>query len=178
MYHIVCNLVAHGTLRTVYCIFSALHTTHTTRSIAHCKIYCHCTLHSELYKPCPLTTPHSALCSLRIVLLHALHTGHCANKLLSACGQRRKLNQGGCEVDGQQCWSPHCYRATPLKGGALAHRASFFLLFPLVPVFAPTSQNNWSTFSPCLRIWPILCTQFMTMAMVVVGSGGTDILCC
>ena len=29
-----------------------------------------------------------------------------------------------------------------------------------------------------LRIWPILCTRFMTMARVVVGSGGSDNLCC
>ena len=29
-----------------------------------------------------------------------------------------------------------------------------------VPVFAPPHQTIWSTFSPCLRMWPILCTQF------------------
>ena len=42
----------------------------------------------------------------------------------------------------------------------------------------PTSPNNLESFSPCLRIWPILCTQFMTTARVVVGSGRSDILCC
>ena len=39
----------------------------------------------------------------------------------------------------------------------------------------PPHQTIWSTFSPCLRIWPILCTQFLTMARVVVGSGGSDL---
>ena len=64
-------------------------------------------------------------------------------------------------------------------GGVLARRASFFDHSPPVPVFAPTSPNNvQSTFSPCLRIRPIICTQFMTMARVMVGSGGSDILCC
>ena len=42
----------------------------------------------------------------------------------------------------------------------------------------PPHQTIWGTFSPCLRIRPILCTRFMTMARVVVGSGGCDILCC
>ena len=59
--------------------------------------------------------------------------------------------------------------------GAL--RASFFFYHsPPMPVFAPPHQTAWSTFLPCLRIWPVLCTQFMTMARVVVGSGGNDIL--
>ena len=56
--------------------------------------------------------------------------------------------------------------------------ASLFDCSPLVPVFAPPHQTICSTFSPCLRIWPILCTQCMTLARVVVGSGGGDILCC
>ena len=59
-----------------------------------------------------------------------------------------------------------------------ARRASFFYHSPPVPVFAPPHQTIWRTFSPCLRIWPILCMQFMTMARNVVGSGGSDILCC
>ena len=42
----------------------------------------------------------------------------------------------------------------------------------------PLQQTIWSTFSPCLRLWPILCTQFMMMARLVIGSGGSDILCC
>ena len=54
----------------------------------------------------------------------------------------------------------------------------FFNHSPPVPVFAPHHQTIWCTFSLCLRIWPILCTQFMAMAMVVVGSGGCDISCC
>ena len=52
-----------------------------------------------------------------------------------------------------------------------AGRASFFYHSPPVPVFAPPHQTIWSTFSPCLRMWPILCTQFMMIARVVVGSG-------
>ena len=38
----------------------------------------------------------------------------------------------------------------------------------------PTSPNNLEY----LLAVSILCTQFMTMARVVVGSGGSDILCC
>ena len=49
-----------------------------------------------------------------------------------------------------------------------ARRACCFDHSPPVPVFAPLLQTIWSTFSPCLRIWPILCTQFMMMARVVV----------
>ena len=41
-----------------------------------------------------------------------------------------------------------------------------------MPVFAPPHQTIWSTFSPCLRIWPILCTQFMMMASLVVEVVG------
>ena len=55
------------------------------------------------------------------------------------------------------------------------HRASFFDHSPLVPVLPPPHQTIWSTFLQYLRIWPILCTQFMMMARVVVGSGGSDI---
>ena len=65
------------------------------------------------------------------------------------------------------------------SGGALARQASFFFPIPHSCLFLPPPhQTIWSTFSPCLRIWPILCTQLMTMARVVVGSGGSDILCC
>ena len=67
-------------------------------------------------------------------------------------------------------------------GVALAYRAHAGHLFFTIPhpylFLPPAHQTIWSTFSPCLRIWPILCTQFMTMARVVVGSGGSDILCC
>ena len=59
-----------------------------------------------------------------------------------------------------------------------AHRASFFDHSPPVPVFAPPHRTIGSTFSSCLRISPVLCTQFMIMARVGVGSGGSDILCC
>ena len=64
-----------------------------------------------------------------------------------------------------------------------ACRASFFLSIdhsPPVPLFAPPPpppQTIWRTFSRCLRIWPIRCPQFMMMARVVVGRGGSDILC-
>ena len=63
-------------------------------------------------------------------------------------------------------------------GGVLARRASVFYHSPPVPVFAPPHQTIWSTCLPCLSIWPVLCTQFMMMARVVVGSGRSDILCC
>ena len=56
-----------------------------------------------------------------------------------------------------------------------ACRASFFYHSPPVPVFAPPHQTICSTFSPCLRIWPILCTSLVMMARVVVGSVGSDI---
>ena len=63
-------------------------------------------------------------------------------------------------------------------GGVLVHRARaghpFFDHSPPVPVFAPTSPNNLEY----LLAGPILCTQFMMMARVVVGSGESDILCC
>ena len=67
-------------------------------------------------------------------------------------------------------------------GGVLVRwaRAGHLFLTILHPCLflPPPHQTIWSTFSPCLRIWPILCTQFTTMARVVVGSGGGDILCC
>ena len=68
------------------------------------------------------------------------------------------------------------------SGGVLAHRASFFYHSPPVPLFAPPqpstlNQTIWSTFSPCLRLWTVLCTPFTMMARVVVGSVGSDILC-
>ena len=70
-------------------------------------------------------------------------------------------------------------------GGVLARRALaghlfFTITHPclFLPFLPPPHQTIWSTFLLCLRIWPILCTQFMTMARVVVGSGGSDILCC
>ena len=62
-------------------------------------------------------------------------------------------------------------------GGVFVRRVSVFDHSPPVLVFASLSPNNLE-FSPCLRIWPILCTQFMTMVRVVVGSSGCDILCC
>ena len=67
-------------------------------------------------------------------------------------------------------------------GGALARLAGARHLFLTIThpclFLPPPHQTIWSTFLLCLRIWPILCTQFMTMARVVVGSGGSDILCC
>ena len=73
-------------------------------------------------------------------------------------------------------------RYHPGIGGALVRRARAGHLFLTIShpclFLPPPHQTIWSTFSPCLRIWPILCTQFMTMARVVVGSGGSDILCC
>ena len=57
-------------------------------------------------------------------------------------------------------------------------RASFLTILHSCLFLPPPHQTILCTFSPCLRIWPILCTQFMTMARVVVRSGGSDILCC
>ena len=54
----------------------------------------------------------------------------------------------------------------------------FFNHSPPMPGFAPPPQTIWRTFSLCPRIWPIPCTRFMAMARVVVGSDGSDILCC
>ena len=73
-----------------------------------------------------------------------------------------------------------CFRGSISAPGARCAHAGhvFFSHSPPVPVFAPPHQALWSTFSPCLRIWPILCTQFLTMARVVVGSGGCHIWCC
>ena len=62
--------------------------------------------------------------------------------------------------------------------GVLARPASFFDHSPPVPLFSPRHQTIRSTFSPRLRSWPILCTQFRMMARVVVGSGESGILCC
>ena len=61
--------------------------------------------------------------------------------------------------------------------GACAGHLCFTISHPCL-FLPPPHQTIWSTFSPCLRIWPILCTQFMMMARLVVGSGGSDILCC
>ena len=76
------------------------------------------------------------------------------------------------------CWNARVILEDDDHRGVLARRASFFYHSPRVPVFAPPHQKIWSTFLQCLRIWPILCTQFLMMARVVVGSGGSDILCC
>ena len=52
----------------------------------------------------------------------------------------------------------------------LARAGHLFLTFPHPCLFLPPpNQTIWSTFLPRLRFWPILCTQFMTMARVVVG---------
>ena len=52
--------------------------------------------------------------------------------------------------------------------------ASFFLPFPTRAFCCPPSANNLGyLLASCLRIWPNLCTQFMMMARVVVGSGGS-----
>ena len=61
-------------------------------------------------------------------------------------------------------------------GGSVSVPGIFFFTIPHSCLFLPPPhQTIWSTFSLCLRIWPILCTQFMTMARVVVGNGGSDI---
>ena len=66
----------------------------------------------------------------------------------------------------------------PLSLGEYWRAGHLFLTFPHpCPFLPPPHQTIWCTFSSCLRIWPILCTQFMAMAMVVVGSGGSGILC-
>ena len=56
-------------------------------------------------------------------------------------------------------------------------RASFFDYYPPVPGFAPPPPLTKQSRVPS-RLWPILCTQFMVMARVVVGNGGSDILRC
>ena len=72
-----------------------------------------------------------------------------------------------------------CHLQTPAPfGGSVSARHLFFIIPHSCTFLPPPHQTIWSTFSPCLRIWPILCTHFMTMARVVVGSGGSDILCC
>ena len=54
----------------------------------------------------------------------------------------------------------------------------FFFTIPHPCLFLPPRhQAIWITFLLCLRIWSVLCTQFMMMARVVVGSCGSDILC-
>ena len=72
--------------------------------------------------------------------------------------------------------SPKTQRGSTSAPGSC--RAFFFPIPHSCLFLPPHHQTIWSTFSPCRRIWPILCTQFMTMARVVVGSGRTDILCC
>ena len=62
--------------------------------------------------------------------------------------------------------------------GSISAPGIFFLPFPTHACFCPPPpphQTIWSTFLPCLRIWPVLCTQFMMLARVVVRSGGNDI---
>ena len=44
--------------------------------------------------------------------------------------------------------------------------------------FCPPSPNNLENLFAMSKNLDILCTQFMTMSRVVVGSGGSDILCC
>ena len=84
-----------------------------------------------------------------------------------------------CPCLGQMAVQGTCVgRQGGCPGGVVARRATCFDHSPPVPVFASPHQTIWSTLSPCLRIWPILCTRFMMMARVVVGSGGSDILCC
>ena len=68
---------------------------------------------------------------------------------------------------------------TAQRGSVSAPGIFFFFTITHPCLFLPPPpQTIWSTFLLCLRIWPILCTQFLTMARVVVGSGGSDILCC
>ena len=65
---------------------------------------------------------------------------------------------------------PPLLYANPL-GGALARRARaghrFFTILHSCLFLLPPQQTIWSTFSPCLRIRPILCTRLMTMAPCV-----------
>ena len=54
---------------------------------------------------------------------------------------------------------PHC-KGTP-TGSIRAPGIFFFYYSPPVPAPPPHHhQTIWSTFSQCLRIWPILCAQF------------------
>ena len=55
-------------------------------------------------------------------------------------------------------------------GGSISAPGIFFFFYhsPPVPIFAAPQQTIRRTFLQCLRMWPILCTQFMTMARVVV----------
>ena len=55
-------------------------------------------------------------------------------------------------------------------GGARAGHL-FLAIRHLCLFLPPPHQTIRSTFSPCLRIWPIFCTQFMTMARVLVHGG-------
>ena len=68
-----------------------------------------------------------------------------------------------------KCVCAHCLQTMQRVynlGGSISAPGIFFYHSPPVPVLAPPPphQTIWSTFSPCLRIWPILCTQFMMMA--------------
>ena len=66
-----------------------------------------------------------------------------------------------------------------LSMGSVSAPGIFFITIPHVCQFLPPPHHTIrSAFLPYLRIWPILCTQLMMMAMLVVESGGTDILCC
>ena len=70
------------------------------------------------------------------------------------------------------------------QGGSIsalgACRASFFDYSPPMPVFAPPPPPHQFGVPSCSvqEIWPILCTRFMMMPRMVVGSGGSEFLCC
>ena len=63
-------------------------------------------------------------------------------------------------------------------GGYYCAGHLFLTITHLCLFLPPLRQTIWRIFSPCLRIWPVLCTHLLMMARVVMGSGGSDILCC
>ena len=77
-------------------------------------------------------------------------------------------SSGGGEGVGELQWSSEGVR------GNISAPATMTIPHPCLFLPPLTKQSG----EPCLRIWPILCTRFVTMARVVVGSGGSDILCC
>ena len=108
---------------------------------------------------------------IRLNNIHQLIMGHEPN--IARCPPYPKcaaqvLHQGTLATKGEYYRTGH----TPYMP------AIFFLPFPTRACFCPLSPNNLEYLLACLSIWPILCTQFMVMARVMVGSGGSDILCC
>ena len=100
--------------------------------------------------------------------------------LQSYCHARRppstpvKHDRLWAELDGTERSTGHKKGLAVWKEG---QRGSIFDHSPPVPVFAPPHQTIWSIFSQCLRIWPILCTQFMMMAWWLEYFGLCNVLC-